>query len=75
MEQELYDSRSMLEFAGLSLSEPIPDETTILHFRQEVRREMHQTRKGRQWYFGMKLHSEHGCAERRDRGASPVARR
>ena len=33
MEQELYDSRSMLEFAGLSLSEPIPDETTILHFR------------------------------------------
>ena len=30
MEQELYDSRSMLEFTGLSLSEPIPDETTIL---------------------------------------------
>ena len=24
MEQELYDSRSMLEFAGLSLSGPIP---------------------------------------------------
>ena len=105
MEQELYDSRSMIEFAGLSLSEPIPDETTILHFRHLLERhqlgtelfatinahlarqglqvregtivdstiisapsstknrerardpEMHQTRKGRQWYFGMKLHS------------------
>ncbi len=40
MEQELYDSRSMLEFAGLSLSEPIPDETTILHFRHLL--ECHQ---------------------------------
>ena len=105
MEQELYDSRSMLEFAGLSLSEPIPDETTILHFRHLLERhqlgtalcatinahlaargllvregtivdstiisapsstknqererdpEMHQTRKGRQWFFGMKLHT------------------
>ena len=104
MEQELYDSRSMLEFAGLSLAEPIPDETTILHFRHLLERhqlgtalfatinahlaarglqvregtivdstiisapsstknqarardpEMHQTRKGRQWFFGMKLH-------------------
>ena len=105
MEQELYDSRSMLEFTGLSLSEPIPDETTILHFRHLLERhqlgtelfatinahlaargllvregtivdstiisapsstknregardpEMHQTRKGQQWYFGMKLHT------------------
>ena len=105
MEQELYDSRSMLEFAGLTLTEPIPDETTILHFRHLLERhqlgtelfatinahlaergllvregtivdstiisapsstknrerardpEMHQTRKGRQWYFGMKLHT------------------
>ena len=39
MEQELYDSRSMLEFAGLSLSEPIPDETTILHFRHLLERQ------------------------------------
>jgi len=38
MEQELYDSRSMLEFADLSLSEPIPDETTILHFRHLLER-------------------------------------
>ena len=103
MEQELYDSRSILEFAGLSLSGPIPDETTILNFRhlpssagnsalrdhqRAPRRaglqvsegtivdstiisapsstknrerardpEMHQTRKGRQWFFGMKLHT------------------
>ena len=105
MEQELYDSRSMLESAGLSLSEPIPDDTTILHFRHLLERhelgtvlcatinahlaargllvregtivdstiisapswtknqerardpEMHQTRKGRQWFFGMKLHT------------------
>ena len=135
MEQELYDSRSMLEFAGLSLSGPIPDETTILNFRHLLERhqlgtalfatinahlaarglqvsegtivdstiisapsstknrerardpEMHQTRKGRQWFFGMKLHTgtdartglvhKHDGGEqlRRDRGASPVARR
>ena len=36
--QELYDSRSMLEFAGLSLSGPIPDETTILNFRHLLER-------------------------------------
>ncbi len=29
MEQGLSDSRSVLEFTGLSLSEPIPDETTM----------------------------------------------
>ena len=137
MEQELYDSRSMLEFAGLGLSEPIPDETTILHFRHLLERhqlgtalfatinahlaargllvregtivdstiisapsstknqerardlEMHQTRKGRQWFFGDEAAHRHGCADgagpqrehdgserlRRDRGASPVARR
>ena len=38
MEQELYNTRSMLEFTGLSLSEPIPDETTILHFRHLLER-------------------------------------
>ena len=138
MEQELYDSRSMLEFAGLSLSEPIPDETTILNFRHLLERHQLGTelfatinahlarqglqlcegtivdstiisapsstknrerasatprcirpRKGRQWYFGMKLHSGtdartglvhslHTTAAnivRRDRGASPLARR
>lgn len=33
-EDALYDSESMRRFAGLELSEdPVPDETTILHFR------------------------------------------
>ncbi|MGY6555044.1 MAG: IS5 family transposase [Wenzhouxiangella sp.] len=104
MEDALYEIESMRRFAGLKLSEALPDETTILNFRhfleryklgdkifQEVNRhleeqglmlregsivdatiidapsstkneegqrdpEMHQTRKGRQWYFGMKMH-------------------
>ena len=94
----------MRRFAGLKLSEALPDETTILNSRhfleryklgdkifQEVNRhlqeqglmlregsivdasiidapsstknqegkrdpEMHQTKKGKQWYFGMKMH-------------------
>ena len=104
MEDALYEIESMRRFAGLKLSDALPDETTILNFRhflerhklgdklfQEVNRhlhkqglmlregsivdasiidapsstkneerqrdpEMHQTRKGQQWYFGMKLH-------------------
>src|SRR6056297_289642 len=104
MEDALYEIESMRRFAGLKLSDALPDETTILSFRhfleryklgnkifQEVNRhlhkqglmlregsivdasiidapsstknqegkrdpEMHQTRKGKQWYFGMKMH-------------------
>lgn len=105
MEEALYDSRAMREFAGIDLgNEPAPDETTILNFRHlmEARNfgaellrlvnvyltekglavargtivdatiisapsstknkdkardpDMHQTRKGNQWYFGMKAH-------------------
>ena len=104
MEDALYEIESMRRFAGLKLSEALPDETTILNFRhflerhklgdkifQEVNRhlkeqglmlregsivdasiidapsstkneerqrdpEMHQTRKGKQWHFGMKMH-------------------
>lgn len=104
MEDLLYDSRSVQQFVGLRLSEPIPDESTILHFRhllekhqlgqgmfEEIRAglekqgmllkegtivdatiiaapsstknregerdpEMRQTRKGKQYYFGMKAH-------------------
>lgn len=104
MEEALYDSASMRHFAGLSLTKPIPDETTILNFRRlletyelggeilsrvngyltrkglllkrgtmvdatiiaapsstknadgERDPEMHQTKKGEQWYFGMKAH-------------------
>jgi transposase, IS5 family len=104
MEEALYEIASLRNFAGLNLSEPIPDETTILNFRhlleehelaedllkevnaQLARKglllkkgsivdatiipapsstknaegerdpEMHQTKKGNQWHFGMKAH-------------------
>ena len=104
MEEALYEIASLRAFARLSLSEPIPDETTILNFRHlleandlaedilgavnahlarkglllkkgsivdatiiaapsstknaegERDPEMHQTRKGNQWHFGMKAH-------------------
>ncbi|MEK8088152.1 IS5 family transposase [Thermithiobacillus plumbiphilus] len=104
MEDALYEIASMRHFAGLRLSDPLPDETTILNFRHFLERhglgqavfaavnqhlaqhglilregsildasiiaapsstknqsgqrdpEMHQTRKGNQWHFGMKLH-------------------
>jgi len=105
MEEALYDSRAMREFAGVDLGEErAPDESTILHFRHlmEAREfgaellrlvnahlaeqgltvsrgtivdatlidapsstknqdeardpEMCQTKKGKQWYFGLKAH-------------------
>ena len=104
MEEALYEITPMRGFAGLSLTKPIPDETTILNFRHlleeyalapEILRrvnaylsrkglllkrgsivdatiiaapsstknaegerdpEMHQTKKGHQWHFGMKAH-------------------
>lgn len=104
MEEALYEVASMRQFAGLSLTRTIPDETTILNFRRlleatelaariftrinahltrqglllrrgtmvdvtiisapsstknadgERDPEMHQTCKGKQWYFGMKAH-------------------
>lgn len=105
LEDALYDSQALRDFAGLDLGhDPIPDATTVLKFRRlleqhelppkifaEVRTlleerqllmregtiidatiiaapsstknaarerdpEMHQTKKGHQWYFGMKAH-------------------
>jgi IS5 family transposase len=104
MEEALYEIGSMRLFAKLSLTQAIPDETTILNFRRLIetnelapaifdkvnahltRRglmlkrgsivdatiiaapsstknatgerdpEMHQTKKGNQWHFGMKAH-------------------
>jgi len=105
VEEALYDSPVMRQFAGIDLGrEPVPDETTVCKFRhlleehnlggemletvnqylqskgirittgtivdatlihapsstknREEKRdpEMHQTRKGKQWYFGMKAH-------------------
>ena len=100
----MYEIESVRRFAGLKLSGPIPDETTILKFRhmleahnlgkklfaeinkyleeqglmlregtivdasiiaapkstknKEGKRdpEMHQTKKGNEWHFGMKMH-------------------
>lgn len=104
VEEALYDSATMRDFAGIVGREPAPDETTICRFRhllethdlgrrlfEEVHRhleanglkvstgtivdatiihapsstknadqardpDMRQTRKGNQWYFGMKAH-------------------
>lgn len=104
MEEALYEIASLRSFAGLKLSEPLPDETTILNFRHLLEEydlaedilgqvnahlarkglllkqgsivdatiiaapsstknaqgkrdpEMHQTKKGQQWFFGMKAH-------------------
>ena len=105
VEEALYDSLLMRQFAGIDLGrEPVPDETTVCKFRhllekhhlggamldtvnlylqsqgvritqgtivdatiihapsstknREQKRdpEMHQTKKGNQWYFGMKAH-------------------
>ena len=104
MEEALYEITPMRVFARLSLTEPIPDETTILNFRHLLEKnelapeilgrvnaylarkglllkrgsivdatiieapsstknaegerdpEMHQTKKGNQWHFGMKAH-------------------
>jgi transposase, IS5 family len=105
VEEALYDSASMRQFAAIDLGrEPVPDETTVGNFRHLLEAhdlgqalfdrvnvhlaarglkvaggtivdatiiaapsstknaagardpEMHQTRKGRQWCFGMKLH-------------------
>jgi IS5 family transposase len=104
MEEALYEVASMRQFAGLSLTGAIPDETTILDFRHLLEEyelaadilaqinahlshqglllkrgsmvdatiiaapsstknadgerdpEMHQTKKGNQYFFGMKAH-------------------
>jgi IS5 family transposase len=105
VEEALYESTSMRQFAGIDLGrEPAPDETTVCKFRHLLERhdlgralfeqvhvqlkargvrmskgtivdatiiaapsstknaskqrdpDMHQTRKGQQWYFGMKAH-------------------
>src|SRR6185369_13465410 len=105
VEEALYDSASLRQFAGIDLGgEPVPDETTVCKFRHLLEEhhlgeeivgtvnlhlqakgvrittgtivdatiihapsstknrdqsrdpEMHPTRKGKQWYFGMKAH-------------------
>ena len=104
LEDLLYEAESVRRFVGLGLREPLPDESTILHFRHLLERHelgqglfaeinghlesqglrmregsivdatiieapsstknqarerdpaMHQTKKGNQYHFGMKLH-------------------
>jgi IS5 family transposase len=105
LEDALYDSQALRGFAAIDLNhDPVPDATTLLHFRHWLERhdltkalfdevgamlaergllmrqgtivdatiitapsstknksktrdpEMHQTKKGNQWYFGMKAH-------------------
>ena len=104
MEDLLYEVESVRRFVGLRLSGPLPDETTIVHFRHLLEKhalgealfeeinahlaslgyqlrtgtivdasiltaaastknrtgerdpQMRQTKKGNQWYFGMKAH-------------------
>jgi IS5 family transposase len=104
MEEALYEIAPLRQFAGLSLLDAIPDETTLLNFRHLLERhglaaqmltavnadlskrglllrqgtmvdatiihapsstknssgtrdpDMHQTRKGNQWFFGLKAH-------------------
>jgi IS5 family transposase len=52
MEEALYEIASLRNFAGLKLSEPIPDETTILNFRHLLAEDIlkqvnaHLVRKG-----------------------------
>ncbi|KPX99877.1 MULTISPECIES: IS5 family transposase [Pseudomonas syringae group] len=104
MEEALYEMTSMRQFARLTLSAPIPEDTTVMNFRHLLEKhrlaagilqvingylqdkglslrqgtivdatiihapsstknregkrdpEMHQTKKGNQYYFGMKAH-------------------
>ena len=105
VEEALYDSPTLCQFAGVDLgAEPVPDETTVCNFRHLLEEhslgeqilgtvnlhlqskgvrittgtivdatlihapsstknreqsrdpEMHQVKKGQQWYFGMKAH-------------------
>ena len=44
MEDLLYEAESVRRFVGLNLTEALPDETTILHFRHLLER--HQLGKG-----------------------------
>ena len=63
LEDAVYDSQAMRAFLGINLAaDPVPD-ATIIHAPSSTKNkdrsrdaEMHQTKKGNQWYFGMKAH-------------------
>ena len=76
MEQEFYDSRSVLESAGLTLAEPIPDKTTILHFRHLLDRhrlgtELLATINA---HLGLRVPAKHSKRQRPGDSAMPDAR-
>jgi IS5 family transposase len=63
MEEALYDSPVMRQFWGVRITTGTIVDATILQAptstkNQEQQRdpEMHQTKKGKQWFFGMKAH-------------------
>jgi IS5 family transposase len=68
LEDALYDSQALRDFVGIDLSrESVPDATTLLKFRRllqdnDLTRALfdeinaHLTKKGNQWFFGMKAH-------------------
>ena len=63
MEDAIYDSHAIRQFVGIDLGrESAPDATLIAAPPSTKNRdkqrdpEMHQTKKGNQWYFGMKAH-------------------
>ena len=73
MEDLLYEAESVRRFAGLRLAEPIPDESTILHFRHLLER--HQLGQG--LFEEIKGHlEEQGCGcEREPLWMPPLLRR
>ena len=58
MEDSLYENTSMRLFAGLSLVDAtiIEAPSSTKNKTGERDPEMHQTKKGNQWHFGMKAH-------------------
>ena len=63
IEDSIYDSYAMRSFIHIDFNEQqVPDATTLLKFRHMLEAnkrdpEMHQTKKGNEWYFGMKVHA------------------
>ena len=63
MEDVLIDNGAIRPCAGIDLAKDnIPDATTIhaptsrKNEKRERKPQMHQTRQGNQWFFGMKVH-------------------
>lgn len=64
MEEAIYDSYAIRSFLGINfIDEQIPDATIIAAPSSTKNKdgkrdpEMHQTKKGNQWYHGMKVHA------------------